>query len=112
MAFKRGDKNGKNKSRGKSKGKGKGKNNRRDNQRDDDFQNRASKFKRKRRVCVFCADKIVADYKDLGLIRRFVSDRGKILPRRTTGSCAKHQRFIAKEIKRARELAMLPYQLD
>lgn len=75
-------------------------------------QDREGRFKRRRRVCVFCADKIVADYKDLSLLNRFISDRGKILPRRTSGNCAKHQRFIATEIKRARELGMLPYQLD
>lgn len=64
----------------------------------------------RRRRCVFCqtgASKI--DYKDARGLRRFISDRGKILPRTKTGLCAKHQRKVAKAIKRARELALLPY---
>ena len=69
------------------------------------------KFRRMRRkVCSFCADKItVIDYKDVNKIRRFVSEKGKILPRRATGSCAKHQRLLTSAIQRARSIALLPY---
>lgn len=63
-----------------------------------------------RKVCSFCASKTeVIDYKDAGKLRSFVSDRGKIEPRRRTGTCAKHQRVLARAIKRARHLALLPY---
>lgn len=63
----------------------------------------------RRKICYFCAEKKVADYKDVELLNRFISDQGKILPRRVTGNCAKHQRFLAVAIKRAREVALLPY---
>lgn len=63
----------------------------------------------RKRVCRFCSQKIKVDYKDPDSLRRFISERGKILPRRVTGTCAKHQRLVAKEIKRARALALLPY---
>ncbi len=66
----------------------------------------------RRRVCPFCADKAKAealDYKDPAKLRRYISDRGKIDPRRRTGVCAKHQRALAMAIKRARHLALLPY---
>lgn len=64
----------------------------------------------KRRVCSFCSDKVVAiDYKDPTKLRPYISDRGKIEPRRKTGTCAKHQRVLATAIKRARHLALLPY---
>ena len=63
-----------------------------------------------RKVCSFCAGKIeTIDYKDLDKLRGFISDRGKISPRRRTGTCAKHQRILAIAIKRARHLALLPY---
>ncbi len=65
----------------------------------------------KKKVCKFCAQKLVINYKDADTLRRFVTDRGKILPRRITGSCAKHQRELAVAIKRSRALAMLPYVL-
>ncbi|MBM3470171.1 MAG: 30S ribosomal protein S18 [Armatimonadetes bacterium] len=66
--------------------------------------------KPKRKSCAFCAEKAKEiDYKDALRIRRFVTDRGKILPRRISGNCAKHQRLLAVAIKRARELALLPY---
>jgi small subunit ribosomal protein S18 len=62
------------------------------------------------RVCQFCTDKsILIDYKSVELLRRYVSEDGKIRPRRQTGACAKHQRAIAKAIKRARQLALLPF---
>jgi len=63
----------------------------------------------KKKVCKFCAQKLKIDYKDQDVLRRFTTDRGKILPRRITGSCAKHQRALAVAIKRARALAFLPY---
>jgi small subunit ribosomal protein S18 len=64
----------------------------------------------KRKNCQFCVEKAKGiDFKDSLKIRRFVTDRGKILPRRVSGNCAKHQRLLAVAIKRARELALLPY---
>jgi small subunit ribosomal protein S18 len=64
----------------------------------------------KRKVCIFCKEKIdYVDYKDLGLLRKFVSDRGKIRARRVTGNCAQHQRDVASAVKNAREMALLPY---
>jgi small subunit ribosomal protein S18 len=69
-----------------------------------------SRYVPKRRVCSFCSEKVeVIDYKDPTRLRRFISDRGKIEPRRKTGSCAKHQHALAIAIKRARHLALLPY---
>ncbi len=66
--------------------------------------------RRKKRVCAFCADKInTIDYKDIGKLKRFVSERGKILPRRITGNCAKHQRALTISIKRSRHIALLAY---
>ena len=64
----------------------------------------------KRKVCSFCADKIEhIDYKDVAKLKKYISERGKILPRRITGNCAKHQRALTVAIKRARHLAMMPY---
>jgi small subunit ribosomal protein S18 len=64
-------------------------------------------------VCQFCVDKCQAiDYKDTSRLRRFMSDRSKILPRRTTGTCARHQRQLMVAIKRARQIALLPYVTD
>jgi small subunit ribosomal protein S18 len=63
----------------------------------------------RKKVCKFCAQKLKIDYKDSDMLRRFVTERGKILPRRITGSCAKHQRSLAVAIKRARALAYIPY---
>lgn len=63
----------------------------------------------RRKVCKFCTQKVTVDYKNPEGLRRFVTERGKILPRRITGTCAKHQRDLAREVKRARVLAMLPY---
>ncbi|MBN2072029.1 MAG: 30S ribosomal protein S18 [Candidatus Krumholzibacteriota bacterium] len=59
--------------------------------------------------CRFCADKLSIDYKDDVLLRRFITDRGKISPRRITGTCARHQRQLAHAIKRARAIALLPF---
>lgn len=64
----------------------------------------------RRRVCMFCVDKVkYIDYKDIGRLRRFVSDRAKIEPRRKSGVCASHQRDLSEAIKRARHLALLPF---
>ena len=63
----------------------------------------------KKKVCKFCAQKLKIDYKDADVLRRFITERGKILPRRITGTCAKHQRFLARSIKRARIIALLPF---
>ena len=68
---------------------------------------------KRRKVCTFCVDKVtVIDYKDTAKLRRFLSERGKILPRRTTGTCAAHQRNLTTAIKRARQIALLPYVAD
>ena len=78
---------------------------------DDDFNPRAKRLKKK--VCPLCADKdFVLDYKNADQLRRFVNEKGKILGRRTTGACAKHQRDITFAFKRAREIAVLPYAED
>ncbi len=69
-----------------------------------------SKYVPKRKVCAFCSDKIeFIDYKDAGKLRQYISERGKIDPRRKTGTCARHQRALAIAIKRARHIALLPY---
>lgn len=69
--------------------------------------------KGRRKVCAFCVDKVeTIDYKDIARLRRFMSERGKILPRRVTGTCAKHQRELTVAIKRARQVALLPYTTD
>jgi len=69
--------------------------------------------KPKRKVCSFCVEKVdFIDYKNVARIRRFVSDRGKILPRRQSGTCAKHQRGLTHAIKRARIIALLPYTAE
>ncbi|HLI37916.1 MAG TPA: 30S ribosomal protein S18 [Streptosporangiaceae bacterium] len=66
--------------------------------------------KPKKKVCVFCQEKIAyVDYKDTALLRKFISDRGKIRARRVTGNCTQHQRDVAMAIKNAREMALLPY---
>lgn len=69
--------------------------------------------RRKKRVCAFCAEKVnTVDYKDVAKLRKFVSERGKILPRRITGNCAKHQRVLTTAIKRARHVALMAYIQD
>lgn len=69
--------------------------------------------KRRKRVCAFCAEKVnTIDYKDTAKLKKFVSERGKILPRRITGNCAKHQRVLTLAIKRARHVALLAYIQD
>ena len=67
----------------------------------------------RKKVCAFCQNKVEAiDYKDINKLKRYISERGKILPRRITGNCAKHQRALTVAIKRARHLAMMPYVCD
>ncbi len=69
--------------------------------------------KGRRKVCAFCVDKVeTIDYKDIARLRRYLSERGKILPRRVTGTCARHQRELTTSIKRARQVALLPYTTD
>jgi len=74
---------------------------------------RRDKKRSRKRVCSFCVDKVEhVDYKDLNRLRRYVSERGKILPRRISGNCAHHQRQLTVAIKRARALALLPYTAE
>ena len=69
--------------------------------------------RRRRKVCAFCGENgIVIDYKDTNMLKRYVSERGKILPRRITGNCAKHQRALTVAVKRARHIALMPYTVD
>jgi len=66
--------------------------------------------KQKKKICIFCKDKVdYIDYKDVSMLRKFVSDRGKIRARRVSGNCAQHQRDVATAVKNAREMALLPY---
>ncbi|MDO4778028.1 MAG: 30S ribosomal protein S18 [Tissierellia bacterium] len=75
------------------------------------MQNR--RFRPRKKVCAFCKDKNrTIDYKDVASMRQFISERGKILPRRMTGTCAAHQREVTLNVKRARQVALLPYQVD
>lgn len=89
------------------------------------FQKKKGKFQKKtkkktsrkrifiKKVCRFCSDKVdSADYKDISKLKRFVTEKGKILPNRITGNCAKHQRIVAVAIKRARYVALLPYAAE
>ena len=69
--------------------------------------------KGRKKVCHFCVDRVeVIDYKDVAKLKRYMSERGKILPRRITGTCAKHQRALTVAIKRARHVSLMPYTLD
>ncbi|WP_341875904.1 30S ribosomal protein S18 [Defluviitalea saccharophila] len=71
------------------------------------------RIRKRKKVCNFCVDKMnVIDYKDTNKIKKYISERGKILPRRITGNCAKHQRALTIAIKRARHIALLPYTQD
>ena len=67
-----------------------------------------AEFYRRKKICQMCAGKTV-DYKDVAIVSKYINEKGKILPRRMTGACAKHQRHIANQIKRARYMALLPY---
>lgn len=83
-------------------------NRRRNNNGDEDFNPKYRKMRKK--VCTMCANKeLVLDYKNQEQMKKFVNEKGKILPRRVTGACAKHQRDITQAIKRARHIAILPY---
>ena len=68
--------------------------------------------RRRKKVCVFCGKDNTIDYKDINKLKRYISERGKILPRRITGNCAKHQRALTVAIKRARHIALMPYVQD
>lgn len=77
------------------------------------MDNRRRGGMRRRKVCQFCADKTKEiDYKDVETLKKFVTERGKILPKRITGTCAMHQREVTRAIKRARIVALLPYTQD
>ena len=87
----------------------KNKNRRMNKDYDDDYKVR----KIRKKACPLCSDKsLVLDYKNPEQLRKFINERGKILPRRTTGACAKHQRDITTAVKRCRHIAMLPYSQD
>ena len=76
-------------------------------------ERRRQRYTSRRKVCYFCAEKVKRiDYKDVDGLRRYLSDRGKIDPRRKTGTCAKHQRRLTIALKRARHLALLPYTAE
>ena len=76
-------------------------------------QMRRRPMRRRKKVCAFCADANKAlDYKDVALLKKYVSERGKILPRRISGTCAKHQRELTASIKRARNIALLPFTTE
>ncbi len=78
-----------------------------------DRSERRPNKKGRRKVCAFCVEKVESiDYKDVNKLNKFTSDRAKILPRRVTGTCAKHQRELTTAIKRARQIALLPYTSD
>lgn len=79
----------------------------------DGASSRRRPMRRRKKVCAFCADANKAlDYKDVALLKKYVSERGKILPRRITGNCAKHQRALTVAVKRARHVALLPYTVE
>lgn len=83
------------------------------NDRSDRDNRRGGGRKGRKKVCSFCVDKVISiDYKDVAKLRRFISERAKILPRRVTGTCAHHQRELTIAIKRARHLALLPFSSD
>lgn len=88
----------------------------RDGERDgerSDMRMRRRPVRRRRKVCAFCEDSnLVIDFKDVNTLKKYISERGKILPRRITGSCAKHQRAVTLAVKRARHVALLPYTVE
>lgn len=84
---------------------------------DDDSRNDGdlltSPFHRKRRICAFCVEKVdQIDYKQYEVLERYITEHGRIRPRRQTGTCAKHQRSLARAVKRARHLALLPFVVE
>ncbi|MFY9214848.1 MAG: 30S ribosomal protein S18 [Tissierellaceae bacterium] len=71
------------------------------------------RYRPRKRVCSFCADKVEKiDYKDINKLKKYITDRGKIMPRRMSGNCSKHQREVTTAIKRARQVALLPYTAE
>ena len=94
-------------------GGGRGRGGKKDDKGKGEGRPRGGGFFRRRRVCKFCADKIdYIDYKDVKLLSGFVPERGKVLPRRMFGTCAEHQRKLTLAIKRARNIALLPFAAD
>ena len=81
-------------------------------EKSDSPMRRKGGIRRRKKVCVFCGKDNVIDYKDVNKLKRYVSERGKILPRRVTGSCATHQRALTTAVKRARHIALMPYTCD
>ena len=82
-------------------------------EKSDSPMRRKGGMRRRKKVCIFCVDKVdFIDYKDAAKLRKFISERGKILPRRISGTCALHQRELNTAIKVAREVALLPYVTD
>ena len=65
-------------------------------------------YRKKKKICYLCAGKTI-NYKDVDILKKYTNDKGKILPRRVTGACARHQRYIAEQIKKARAIALLPF---
>jgi len=81
--------------------------------RDNNGANSKMRPHKRKKVCQFCTDKMIhIDYKDTARLRKYLSERSKILPRRTTGACAMHQRQLTEAVKRARQIALLPYVTD
>ena len=78
-------------------------------EKSDAYMKRRGGIRRRKKVCVFCGKDNAIDYKDTNKLKRYISERGKILPRRITGNCAKHQRALTVAIKRARHIALMPY---
>ena len=77
-----------------------------------EYPKRKGGMRRRKKVCIFCGKDSTIEYKDTNRLKRYISERGKILPRRITGNCAKHQRALTVAIKRARHVALLPYVMD
>ena len=82
------------------------------NERGDAPRKRAGGMRRRKKVCVFCGKDNTIDYKDTAKLKKYVSERGKILPRRITGTCAKHQIALTAAVKRARHVALMPYTVE
>lgn len=83
------------------------------NSADDKNAKKTMKRMPKKKVCTFCAEKVaVIDYKDIARLKKFITEKGKIIPRRISGTCAKHQRELAEAIKRARVMALLPFKAE
>lgn len=83
-----------------------------ENKTADPAMKRKGGMRRRKKVCVFCGKDNEIDYKDTAKLKRYVSESGKILPRRITGTCAKHQRALTVAIKRARHVALMPYSVE